>query len=90
MVHTLLQHIDAPNASLRMLCAFVAMHMAIKARSGNPPAQPAQMQAVVEKVLHVLVLPAGTVTVSGETSVVVVLCSDNSKFATPLIKHSMG
>ena len=67
VVHTLLQHIDAPNASLRMLCAFVAMHMAIEARSGNLPAQPTQMQAVVEKVLHVLVLPACTITVSGET-----------------------
>ena len=65
MVHALLQHMGAPNASLRMLSAFVAMHMAIEARSGTLPAQPAQMQAVVEKVLHVLVMPASAVTDSG-------------------------
>ena len=58
---------EAANASLRMLCAFVAMHIAIEARSGNLPAQHPQMQAIVEKVGHVLVMPASAVTSSGET-----------------------
>ncbi len=66
MVHALLQHMEASNASLRMLCAFVAMHVAIEARSGNLPAQSAQMLAIVQKVLHVLAMPASGVTDSGE------------------------
>ncbi len=68
MVQALLQQIETPKASPRMLCAFVAMHMAIKARSGDLPAQPAQLQAIVEKLLHVLLLPACTVTASGVAS----------------------
>ena len=65
VVQALLQHVETPKASLRMLCGFVAMHVAIRARSGNLPAQPAQLQAMVDKLLHVLSLPACTVTASG-------------------------
>ena len=64
-MHALLQHLEAPKASLRILCAFVAMHMALEARSGIPAALPAQLPAVVDKLLHVLAIPACTVTQAG-------------------------
>ncbi len=44
-----------------MLCAFVAMHIALEARSGTPADSPAQLPAVVDKLLHVLATPACTV-----------------------------
>ena len=69
-MHALLQHSEAPKASLRMLCAFVAMHMALEAKLGNPAAPPAQLPAVVDKLLHVLVMPACTITQAGATSAV--------------------
>ena len=78
MVQALLQHVETPKASLRMLCAFVAMHMAIAARSGSLPAQPMQLQPLVGKLLHVLALPACTLTATG-------LALDTNKYLTQYI-----
>lgn len=74
-MQTLLQHLDAPRASLRMLCAFTALHMAIEARSGNPAAQLQQLPGVLGKLLHVLALPACTVTEPGGASFHIALCN---------------
>ena len=65
MVQALLQQVESPKASLRMLCAFTAMHMGMDAGTRELPAQQGQTQAVVEKLLHVLLLPACTLTASG-------------------------
>ena len=65
MIQALMRCLDMPKASLRVLCGFMAMHMAIEARSGSAAALPAQ-QAVTEKLLQVLAQPACTVTEAGE------------------------
>ena len=78
MVQALLQHLDTPKVSLRMLCAFVAMHIAIEARSGSPPAQPGQLQAVAEKLLHLLGLPACPITATGMACNLAHSCSNTT------------
>ena len=60
-----MRRLDMPKASLRVLCGFMAMHMAIEARSGRAAAQPAQ-QAVTEKLLQVLAQPVCSITEAGE------------------------
>ena len=65
MIQTLMRCLDVPKASLRVLCGFMAMHMAIEARSGKAAAKPVQ-QALTEKLLQVLAQPACSVTEAGE------------------------
>ncbi len=65
MIQALMRCLDVPKASLRVLCGFMAMHMAIEARSGKAAAKPVQ-QALTEKLLQVLAQPACSVTEAGE------------------------
>jgi hypothetical protein len=68
VLETLMHCLEAPRASMRMLCAFVAMHLATEARSGNASAQgaqPRQFHGLVEKLLTVLAMPACHITQTG-------------------------
>ena len=65
VIQALMRCLDVPKASLRVLCGFMAMHMAIEARSGKAAAKPVQ-QALTEKLLQVLAQPACSVTEAGE------------------------
>lgn len=84
VVQVLLQQLESPQASMRMLCAFVTMHMAIEARSNSLPARHEPMQAVVKTVLHVLALPACTLTGSGIVPTADDLCSKTCTDMKPL------
>ena len=69
MLQTLMRCLEAPKASMRMLCAFAAMHLATEARSGSASAhaaQPGQFHGLVEKLLTVLAMPACRITQTGD------------------------
>lgn len=68
VLETLMRCLEAPRASMRMLCAFAAMHLATEATSGNAIAQAAQprhFHGLVEKLLTVLAMPACHITQKG-------------------------
>ncbi len=83
VLSTLMRCLEAPKASMRMLCAFAAMRLAMEARSGDASAhaaQPGQFHGLVEKLLIVLAMPACSITQTGAAlhlkSHGVALCQD--------------
>ena len=68
VLERLVHCLEGPRASLRLLCAFAAMHLATEARSGDASAQaaqPEQFHGLVEKLLTVLAMPACHITQTG-------------------------
>ena len=68
VLETLMRCLEAPRASMRMLCAFAAMHLGTEARSGHASAQaaqPVQFHGLVEKLLTVLAMPVCHITQTG-------------------------